>query len=361
MILSDLFPEVIPAMDPIDPSVAALAALFRLSPEAVCAARRCTVIYANAAAAQLFGRDVVGEGISDLFPGVDPFSPSLTAAVTVAGQGRVLTAAPWEELIVYSLRGESRTALIPTAALSRIRTAAANLRLSLDHLVHPEAEDPYTAALYRSYYSLLHVTEQLSDMNALAEGELSAVMKPLKLDVLVEELADSVSLFTKERGVAIRCRTEEGPCCVNGDRDRLEQLLLILLSNSLRCTPAGGEITLSLRRSGRMVLLSVEDNGPGFTEEEIVSAFRPDGASGPAAAISGSGVGLYLAQGIARLHGGALVIQSREGEGARVSVSLPVSSNLSLYDSAAPLGPRRILTELCDILPGAVFLPRYLD
>ena len=57
-----------------------------------------------------------------------------------------------------------------------------------------------------------------------------------------------------------------------------------------------------------------------------------------------------------QLSGRTLVYQPGR---ARVSVSLPVSSNLSLYDSAAPLGPRRILTELCDILPGAVFLPRF--
>ncbi|MBQ3424490.1 MAG: PAS domain-containing protein [Clostridia bacterium] len=348
-------------MDRIDPSAAPLEALFRHSPDAVCAVRRGAVVYANAAAERLFGRDVTGESAADLFPGVDLSAPVLAAALTAEGRGRILTAAVWEDLTVYTLRDGERAAPIPPAALSRMRTAAANLRLSLDHLVDPEAEDPYIAALFHSYYSLLHVTEQLADMNALAAGELAAVMKPLPLDALLSELTDSVSLFTAGRGVSIRCRIEDAPCCVTGDRERLEQLVLILLSNSLKRTPPGGGIVLSLRRSGRMFLLSAEDDGPGLSQAELADAFRPGGETDPAAALSGSGLGLYLAQGIARLHGGALVIESREGQGARVSVSLPESPNLCLYDSAAAPGPRRILTELCDILPGSVYLPRYLD
>ena len=198
-------------------------------------------------------------------------------------------------------------------------------------------------------------------MNALAEGELAAAMRPLELDALLSELAESVALLTGDRGVTVRFRTEEAPCRVSGDRDRLEQLVLILLSNSLRRTPAGGKIDLTLRRSGRMFILSVEDDGPGLSEAELADAFRPGGEPDPAAALSGSGLGLYLAQGIARLHGGALVIESREGQGARVSVSLPENPNLTLRDGDPPPGPRRILTELCDVLPGSVYLPRYLD
>ena len=348
-------------MDRSESFPAPLAALFRLSPEAVCAARRGTVVWANAAAEGLFGRSVAGEHIPDLLPGVDPCADSLSAALTLSGRGWILTAAPWEDLIVYTLREERRAAPIPPAALSRLRTAAANLRLSMDRLLDGDAGDPYTAALYRSYYSLLHTTEQLSDMNALADGELPALFRCMDLAALLSDLGDSVSAFTRESGVRLHTRTEAGPCCVNGDRERLEQLVLILLSNSLKRTPEGGEIALSLRRSGKMFILSVEDTGPGLTDEEIAAAFRPGGEADPAAAVSGAGLGLYIAQGIARVHGGALLLRNRESGGARVSVSIPVCETLSLNDSAAPAGPRRILTELCDILPAEVFLPRYLD
>ena len=90
-----------------------------------------------------------------------------------------------------------------------------------------------------------------------------------------------------------------------------------------------------------------------------MNVFRPEAENTPAAALSGSGLGLYLAQGIARLHGGALVIRSGQG-GCRVSVSFPELTGASFEDADPPVptGPRRILTELCDIRPGKVFLPR---
>ncbi len=349
-------------MDRQDPS-SVLAGLFRLSPDAVLGVRRGAVVFVNPAAERLFGSAAAKASVSSLLPGVELTEGApLTAAVTAAGRGCILTAVPWEDLTVCTLRSAEPAAPIPPAALSRMRTAAANLRLSLDQLTDPEAEDPYTAALYRSYYSLLHVTEQLSDMNALAAGDLTAALKPLELDALAGDLTDSVAILARERGVHLRCRFDCSPCRISGDRDRLEQLLLILLSNSLKNTPPGGTVTVSLRRSGLLFLLTVEDDGPGLTEAELAGVFRPEAENTPAAALSGSGLGLYLAQGIARLHGGALVIRSGQG-GCRVSVSFPELTGASFEDADPPVpaGPRRILTELCDVLPGKVFLPRYLD
>ena len=78
---------------------------------------------------------------------------------------------------------------------------------------------------------------------------------------------------------------------------------------------------------------------------------------------SGAGVGLHIAQGIARLHGGVLLLERRKGPGMRVTLSLPARSELRLRDAEMPepAGAQRLLTELCDVLSPETYLPKYTD
>ena len=109
-------------------------------------------------------------------------------------------------------------------------------------------------------------------------------------------------------------------------------------------------------------MLSVSDDGCGIPAGQLHETFERYRHSFDARQMGrGAGLGLSVVRGVAQLHGGTLLLESREGQGARVSVSLPENPNLTLRDGDPPPGPRRILTELCDVLPGSVYLPRYLD
>jgi len=337
-----------------------LRSLFRRSPDAVIFVRKGAAVFANAAAVSLFGRDVRGEYASNLLGGAALPGEDAAAALTVGGRGCRVTAAVFDDVTVLTLRAGENAVPVPPAAISRLRTAAANLLLSLDRLTDPETEDPYAAVLYHSYYTLLHGIEQLSDRNALAAESMALHMTGVELGQLLWELAGSVDAFARDRKAPIRCTVPEGTFPVRGDRERLEQLLLILLSNSLLHTPAGGEIRLSLRRAGGQILLTVEDDGSGLSEAEMAEVFTAGQRDEPAAALSGAGLGLYIAQGIARLHDGTLLLESREGRGTRVTLSLPARDGLILRDAAPPASnPRQILTELCHALPSGVYSPKY--
>ena len=147
---------------------------------------------------------------------------------------------------------------------------------------------------------------------------------------------------------------------MQGDRERLEQLLLNLLANSLAHTEKGGEIRVSISCRGEQLILSVDDNGSGMSESDMATLFsvRED----PNLLRSGAGLGLYVSQGIVRAHGGSMLVESRGGQGTRVRVMLPAAKNLSFRDAdELPPGPGLILTELSTVLGREYYGKRYRD
>ena len=252
-----------------------------------------------------------------------------------------------------------------------MRSAAFNLRLSIEQLLkdEPEAWDEdydeerakVSAVLYHSYYKLLHVTNQLADLNALAADDKLSWPKPLSFSDLIADLVDSAEIFLRRRNITFRFDPAGESLFVIGEQSKLEQLLLILIADCVRRTGDGGKIVFRLRQFGRRCQLTVCDDGPGLTEEELAEAFAPrreDTLTGTPDA----GLGLTIAQGLARLHGGVLVLRNGEGGETSMHLQLPLTGKLPLRD-AHPIaaGPELILTELSELLPSEMYQRKYRD
>ena len=341
-----------------------LISLFRMSRDAVCLVKGGTVIHANAAAARLFGRSPEGERLERLLPELPTeLEEDCVTAAQFGGVTHTVTAVCQGDVRIITVPVQEKGAAVPAAALTALRSAAFRLRVSIDRLAADKKDDPYTDILYHSYYSLLQRIGQLADCSALQRGDMACRMQTLDLAALVRELTESVAFFAAERKAEIRCRVPEEVCPVRGDAEKLQQLLLILLSNSLLHTPEGGHITVGLTRSGRQYILSVDDDGAGIAPEDMAYAFTVRDDDQPDSALSGAGMGLYIAHALARLHGGTVVLQSREGSGTRVRLTLPAEENLSLRDSEPfrSRGPELILTELADVLPSGAYKAKYRE
>ena len=115
---------------------------------------------------------------------------------------------------------------------------------------------------------------------------------------------------------------------INGDKDMIKQLMRILLDNAIKYTPAGGSITLGVRREGSSCVLSISDTGAGISAEELPKVFdrfyRCDDAR--KLQTSGHGLGLSIARIIVSAHGGKLKVRSKVGEGTTFSVLLPLET-----------------------------------
>jgi signal transduction histidine kinase len=127
------------------------------------------------------------------------------------------------------------------------------------------------------------------------------------------------------RGAArdVRLRLEAvAPVPVEGDADRLREVVDNLLDNALRVASKGSMVRVGVRNEDERCVLEVEDAGPGLTEEEQAHIFEPF-ARGNAAGGDGAGLGLAIARAVAQAHGGRLGVRSRPGMGATFRLELP--------------------------------------
>ena len=160
------------------------------------------------------------------------------------------------------------------------------------------------------------LVDDLLDLDRLRRGQLQPEREPTD----VGELADRVALeLPSLSGHPIRIESE--PMLVDVDRAKVERIVENLLNNAARHTPAGTPVQVLVTEQDHGVVVVVEDEGPGVSDDikdEIFEPFR-QGAS----ARGGVGIGLSLVQRFAELHGGTASVEDRPGGGARFVVTLP--------------------------------------
>lgn len=170
------------------------------------------------------------------------------------------------------------------------------------------------------------MTRLVEDLLLLAKadaGRMPLETALVELDTLVLETYNQARLISE--GVDVELGQID-QVQVMGDSDRLKQLLLNLVTNGLKYTPSGGRVSLSLRRNDHWVFVDVCDTGIGIPADDLPHIFdrfyRVDKARSRAQ--GGSGLGLSIAHWIAEAHGGALTVDSTEGEGSTFTVKLPL-------------------------------------
>jgi signal transduction histidine kinase len=126
--------------------------------------------------------------------------------------------------------------------------------------------------------------------------------------------------------VSVRTRLPASLPLVRGDRERLRQLLLNLLTNAIKYTVAGDEVEVSAAAADGNLSVSVRDHGPGIPFEEQRLIFEKFGRVNLGGkSTPGAGLGLFIARSIAEAHGGSLVVESEPGAGATFTLRLPLA------------------------------------
>ena len=201
----------------------------------------------------------------------------------------------------------------------------ANLDLIEQHPDLPVAEHHH--ALREANLETHRLTRLVADLLALARADAGVQLqrRPVELDrVLLDALADARHLA---RGQQLGVEMIE-PVVIQGDPDRLRQLVLILLDNAIKYTPPPGVVTLALRRDGASVELSVRDEGVGIPAADLPHVFERFYRGDPARSRDpgGAGLGLPIARWIAEQHGGQITLDSQPICGTLVIVRLPLAN-----------------------------------
>ncbi|MDB5395505.1 MAG: domain S-box protein [Rhodospirillales bacterium] len=190
----------------------------------------------------------------------------------------------------------------------------------------------YLDDVNRSGWHLLDLINSILDLSQIGAGQLNLDLAPVDLSELIHTSVALVSGLARDGGIAVSVATLPEYPHVRGDYLKLKQVLLNILSNAIKFTPRGGTVCVSLRLTETAALILVEDNGCGIPEADLERVVLPfvQAASSLSRKFEGSGLGLSIARGLCHLHGGALEIDSTEGEGTTVQILLPRSTSLEI-------------------------------
>ncbi len=215
-------------------------------------------------------------------------------------------------------------------ASHEIRTPTALIRssaevLQREDLVTPEGR-PLVADIVGEADRLGRLVEDLLALAASEHATLAVETRPLDVVELARTAVRRAGPLADERGVRLAGPAEDAaPAMVDGDEDRLLQVLLVLLDNAFRHSPPAGAVTVAAARVGRAAHVEVADEGPGVPPEMREKIFEPF-ARMPASrsrADAGSGLGLAIARRLAEIHGGTLVVADGPAGGACFVLELP--------------------------------------
>jgi len=201
----------------------------------------------------------------------------------------------------------------------------------LEHLLGGDVEDPvktreYVGILQHDSDRLKRLVKNVLDFSKIEDGKRDYRLRPADVARLVER---EIRSFEKESGTAgfrIGFRTDDGVSAVPLDEEAIGQALHNILDNAVKFSPGDATIDVEVRKKDDAVEIAVRDKGIGIPENEQKKIFEKFYRGKRAASVSptGTGLGLALVRHIVHAHHGDVVIQSRPGEGTRVSIILPV-------------------------------------
>lgn len=350
---------------------------FDNSLNAIFVVREGKIEYCNAASKKLLPRLRVEEDDTHLFKDISLSGRQGIIFMSICGKTCRVSVMPREDCVVYTIYSmgentESVNSGFIAPACSALRDALASLKISGDLISpHFDGSEDEKIQLYRStaahsYFKIARIVGNLSHMeNFRADAKLT--MESMDIAELCSTLFDTVSSITEETGVKLTYIGPKSGVLYSGEADEIEQMVLNLLSNSFKYTPPGGEITAKLVDAKQSIVISVSDTGEGISDSVLANIFCGSSAEKKFTDIrNGVGVGLCIVRHIAERHGGSVFIDSRKGEGTRVTVSLPVKPEragivrtpVARYNSD---GMGRILTELSDVLSYKAYMHNLSD
>ena len=165
--------------------------------------------------------------------------------------------------------------------------------------------------------------QDLLDVASIEQGQLSVEWDDLHPGAVAAEALEAFAPLAGEKGVELAAQVDGDVPGVEGDRDRVLQVLANLLGNAVKFTPAGGRVTLTVRAAPGEVVFAVRDTGPGIEPENqahVWDRFWKSRTSNR----HGAGLGLAISRGIVQAHGGRIWLESTPGQGSTFSFTLPL-------------------------------------
>jgi signal transduction histidine kinase len=209
-----------------------------------------------------------------------------------------------------------------------LRTPIASLRAMVEALEDGIAEPgDYLPAIGAQVDLLAGLVDDLFELARIDSGALALELRDASLAELVADCVGSLEAEARARGIRFDSRLEPADPLVRVAPDKVQRVLLNLLTNAVRHSPPQGEVAVVARTDADRVVVAVEDDGDGLTPGAPQRMFERfwRGDESRTGSSGGAGLGLAIAQGLVQAHGGTIWAENRSEGGTRVAFTLPLA------------------------------------
>jgi adenylate cyclase len=211
-------------------------------------------------------------------------------------------------------------------AAHELRTPLAEIATYLAVLEQEgQADATYLAGIRRAAAQLRQLVNDMTDLRFLEAGQVELQRKELSFPNLLDEVLGELGPLAETKGQSIKTRLPKKPPRICVDASKLRIILKNLISNAIKFTPVGGQITIEARTTAKDLRVAVRDTGPGIPEDEREWIFKPfyQLESSLVRQHEGIGTGLAIAKNLIELHGGRIWVDSTVGQGSTFHINIP--------------------------------------
>jgi two-component system sensor histidine kinase/response regulator len=239
-----------------------------------------------------------------------------------------------QDITESKLLDEARSDFVALAS-HQLRTPATAVKQYLGLLIEGYAgslsddQSSFARIAYESNDRQLSIVDDLLYVAQVDSGNLKLSRAPTDLMQLLNEIIKDQALKFENKKQILTLSSTYKSLYAEIDGRRLRMAVENILDNAHKYAPNSGRIRLRLARSGKSVIIEVSDNGIGIPKKEITNIFKKFArVNSPATRLSeGTGLGLYLAQRIVRLHKGKIKVDSKPGKGTKFTITLPINNS----------------------------------
>ena len=219
---------------------------------------------------------------------------------------------------------------ILNVAAHDLRNPVSNIKILSEFIQKKEASSPEEEAefykmILKSADNMLSMISDLLNINLLEKTNYTVKNDRFCAAELIRDLVDIYKLKAETKNIKIELNTQKDIGLLMADRVKLGQVLDNLLSNAIKFSPPGKTVTIDVKEKNKKCIISVRDEGPGFSEHDLKNAFNKFTklSARPTAGEDSTGLGLFIVKKLIEMLNGSIIIKTTQNEGAEMTIELP--------------------------------------
>ena len=236
------------------------------------------------------------------------------------------------------------------ASMSHELRTPLNAVIGFSEVLNRELYGSLGEARYRDYARLIHesgehllgVVNDILDMSKIEAGKFQIVRESFDVASLINSCCDLMRHTAEKSSITLKVDVAPDIPKLAADNRACKQILLNVIANAIKFTKSGGWVRVSAHVEARDVVFTVADNGIGIADQDLPMLGRPfvQAKNSSDSGQGGTGLGLSVVKGLARLHGGSLELRSKLGEGTTATIALPLNAPVEQVE--APSHPLKV-------------------